>query len=134
MTTIPISTQTNPEVAAVIQGHLRLGVVVTTAETLSHWMRRYPGLEWILICVEGRRFEVAVTHRDRTLTEWTRITRTEPRHVAEDGGPRKWACYVGFGSEHARLDGFQTKIECHLAARGWFIAWGVDPDSRGGWF
>jgi glutamate/tyrosine decarboxylase-like PLP-dependent enzyme len=65
--------------------------------------------------------------------------RTEPRHVSPDNqgmndGRRYWECAVGFGPVYHHISGFQTKIECTLTARQWFIAYGISPDSPGGWF
>lgn len=130
--------QQPPELAAVLGGHLRVGELVTNLETLRLWYRRYSGLEFAVSDRVRRRLEVTVRKRDTSLVVKPFITRSEPRHLSPTGegmndGRRSWECTVGFGSVLYRVAGFPTKIECTLAARQWFIAYGISPDSPGGW-
>lgn len=126
-----------------LRGQLRVGELVTTPETLASWHRLHGALEFSVGNRTRRRLEVAFQHRDTTLTVIRSIIRTEPNHLSPDregpnDGRRSFECVVGFGSIHSHsvyycITGFETKIECTLAARQWFIAYGISPDSPGGW-
>jgi hypothetical protein len=131
--TTTLSGYTNPAIRAVALEDIRVADVVTTADTLATWFKVYGGLvEFAVIDRRRRVLLVTVSRPDRTLITWERIRRSEPeQYVGEDG--RSWGCNVGFSTKVVRISGFPTKIECTLAARQWFIAYGINPDSPGGW-
>jgi hypothetical protein len=138
MTTTDPTSRKHPQVAAVLGGHLGIGELVTTPETLTSWYRLHSGLEFAVGDRSGRRLEVTVRRRDTSLAVAPVIVRTEPRLLSPGGvgmndGRRTWECLVSFARGRASIQGFPTKIECTLAARQWFIAHGVSPDSPGGW-
>jgi hypothetical protein len=129
----------NPQVAAVLGGDLRVAETYATAETVTNWYRTRWGLEFSITGRNRRSLFVTVQRKDGSLRRLPKIMRTEPRHVSPDNqgmndGRRYWECAVGFGPVYHHISGFQTKIECTLTARQWFIAYGISPDSPGGWF
>lgn len=132
MTTMKLHQHLNPQVAAVLNGTLRVGETYGTMKTVTNWYRNRRNLEFTIADRSRRVFRVTVMRKDPTLRRVDQIMRTEPNYILPDG-LRVWQCAVGFGHTRHFLTGFESKIECTLAARGWFIAYGISPDSPGGW-